>query len=55
MCFSRVCYPSLDFIGHHYSVLKERLRAPLVGALGSLSSGPAGAACKHLAVTQAFC
>ena len=45
MCFSRVCYPSLDFIGHHYSVLKERLRAPLVGALGSLSSGSAGAAC----------
>jgi hypothetical protein len=30
--------------GHHYSVLKERLRAPLVGAWPVSSSGPAGAA-----------
>ena len=42
--------PESGFVGHHYSVLKERLRGPLVGPLACFSSGPAGAACQHLAV-----
>jgi hypothetical protein len=32
MCFLEGLLPESGFIGHHYSVLKERLRAPLVGA-----------------------
>jgi hypothetical protein len=37
--------PESGFIGHHYSVLKERLQAPLAGAWPVSSFGPAGAAC----------
>ena len=44
MCCLEGLLPESGFVGHHYSVLKERLRAPLVGGLGSFSSGPAGAA-----------
>ena len=50
MCCLEGLLPESGFVGHHYSVLKERLRAPLVGAFGPFSSGPAGAACEHLAV-----
>ena len=32
--------PESGFVGHHYSVLKERLRAPLVGALARFLLGP---------------
>ena len=33
MCCLEGLLPESGFLGHHYSVLKERLRAPLVGAL----------------------
>ena len=32
--------PESGFVGHHSSVLKERLRAPLVGALARFLPGP---------------
>ena len=44
MCCLEGLLPESGFVGHHYSVLKERLQAPLVGAFGPFSSGPAGAA-----------
>jgi hypothetical protein len=41
--------PESGFIGHHYSVLKERHRGPFGGPLACSLLGPAGAACQHLA------
>jgi hypothetical protein len=32
--------PESGFVGHHYSVLKERLRGPLVGPLACSLLGP---------------
>ena len=46
--------PESGCIGHHYSVLKERLRAPLVGALARFLPGPPAQRVQHLAVAPAL-
>jgi hypothetical protein len=42
MCCLEGLLPESGFVGHHYSVLKERLRAPSRGL--ACFFGPAGAA-----------